>query len=71
MDADVVVVGAGLAGLVAAAPVFRCDPSEFPTRLTLAARLGEGWTGSLRLPDRTLCLDRVRVLAASQHVRTP
>jgi ATP-grasp ribosomal peptide maturase len=41
------------------APVFRCDPGEFPTRLTLAARLGEGWTGSLRLPDRTLCLDRV------------
>lgn len=39
--------------------VFRCDPGEFPTRLTLAARLGEGWTGSLRLPDRTLCLDRV------------
>lgn len=33
-------------------PVFRCDPGEFPQRLTLVARWGEGWRGSLRLPGR-------------------
>jgi ATP-grasp ribosomal peptide maturase len=37
-------------------PVFRCNPGDFPRRLTLAARLGEGWTGSLQLPERTLSL---------------
>lgn len=33
-------------------PVFRCNPGNFPRRLTLDARLGEGWTGSLHLPER-------------------
>lgn len=37
-------------------PVFRCNPGDFPRRLTLAARLGEGWTGSLHLPERELSL---------------
>jgi ATP-grasp ribosomal peptide maturase len=37
-------------------PVFRCNPGDFPRRLTLAARLGEGWTGSLRLPEREVSL---------------
>jgi len=35
------------------APVFRCDPGEFPQRLSVTARLdrnGAGWVGSLRLP---------------------
>lgn len=41
------------------APVFRCDPGEFPQRLTLTARLGEGWAGSLRLAGRSLRLDQV------------
>ncbi|MGH3947643.1 MAG: ATP-grasp ribosomal peptide maturase [Pseudonocardiaceae bacterium] len=37
-------------------PVFRCNPGDFPRRLTLATRLGQGWTGSLRLPERELSL---------------
>jgi ATP-grasp ribosomal peptide maturase len=37
-------------------PVFRCNPGDFPRRLTLAARLGEGWTGSLHLPEREVSL---------------
>ncbi|MBT8225493.1 MAG: ATP-grasp ribosomal peptide maturase [Dactylosporangium sp.] len=37
-------------------PVFRCDPGEFPRRLTLTARLdAAGWQGRLRLPER--CVD--------------
>ena len=40
-------------------PLFRCDPGDFPQRLVLNAQLNEGWTGSLRLTDRTLELDRV------------
>lgn len=43
------------------APVFRCDPGEFPQRLRVAARLdnadtGAGWVGSLRLPERQVNL---------------
>jgi len=43
------------------APVFRCDPGEFPQRLTITARLGTGdattgWAGNLRLPERTVSL---------------
>lgn len=37
-------------------PVFRCDPGDFPQRLTLVARWGEGWRGSLRLPGRRTLL---------------
>src|SRR5690606_6366895 len=42
-------------------PVFRCDPGEFPQRLTIAARLdadgaGVGWVGSLHLPERRVSL---------------
>ena len=37
-------------------PVFRCDPGDFPQRLTLVARWGEGWCGSLRLPGRRTAL---------------
>lgn len=37
-------------------PVFRCNPGDFPRRLTLAARLGDGWAGSLHLPGRKLSL---------------
>ncbi|MCA1676665.1 MAG: ATP-grasp ribosomal peptide maturase, partial [Actinobacteria bacterium] len=33
-------------------PVFRCNPGDFPRSLSLSARLGEGWAGSLRLPER-------------------
>ncbi|MGI9002880.1 MAG: ATP-grasp ribosomal peptide maturase [Pseudonocardia sp.] len=40
-------------------PVFRCDPGDFPRCLTLAARLGEGWSGSLRLPDREVSLGEI------------
>lgn len=41
------------------APVFRCDPGEFPKRLKIVARLeatkpGAGWTGSLCLPERSV-----------------
>jgi MvdD pre-ATP grasp domain len=41
------------------APVFRCDPGEFPQRLSVAARLygaGVGWVGNLRLPEREIAL---------------
>ncbi|MBI1759090.1 MAG: ATP-grasp ribosomal peptide maturase [Actinobacteria bacterium] len=46
------------------APVFRCDPGEFPQRLTLTARLdddraGAGWVGCLRLPEREVFLSEV------------
>lgn len=40
-------------------PVFRCNPGDFPRRLTLTARLREGWTGSLHLPDREIALSDV------------
>nr|WP_269440684.1 ATP-grasp ribosomal peptide maturase [Micromonospora tarapacensis] len=44
------------------APVFRCDPGQFPQRLTVAARLdgsegaGAGWVGGLHLPERHVSL---------------
>jgi ATP-grasp ribosomal peptide maturase len=44
------------------APVFRCDPGEFPKRLTLAARIGADatrWTGTVRLPERAVSLAEV------------
>lgn len=44
------------------APVFRCDPGEFPQRLCVAAFLnatGAGWTGSLRLPEREVALTEI------------
>lgn len=37
-------------------PVFRCNPGDFPRRLTLITWLSEGWTGSLHLPERELSL---------------
>jgi ATP-grasp ribosomal peptide maturase len=43
-------------------PVFRCDPGEFPRRLTVTARLddqGTSWAGSLRLPEREVSLSDV------------
>ncbi|MGH3632711.1 MAG: ATP-grasp ribosomal peptide maturase, partial [Mycobacterium sp.] len=40
-------------------PVFRCNPGDFPARLSLAAHLDGGWTGSLRLPERTVSLDGI------------
>lgn len=45
-------------------PVFRCDPGEFPRRLTLSARLAGGghdtrWHGLLRLPEREVPLSEV------------
>ena len=41
-------------------PVFRCDPGEFPKRLSLAASLyGAGWVGSLRLPEREVHLQDI------------
>jgi len=44
------------------APVFRCDPGEFPQRLSVTARLdrnGMGWVGSLCLPEREVSLSEV------------
>jgi len=41
-------------------PVVRGDPGDFPTQLTLAARLDEGWIGTLRCGQRVLDLARVR-----------
>jgi ATP-grasp ribosomal peptide maturase len=41
-------------------PVFRCDPGDFPQRLTLTATLDSGWSGSLRMPGRELRLEQVR-----------
>jgi ATP-grasp ribosomal peptide maturase len=43
------------------APVFRCDPGEFPRRLTVTAHLdgdgaATGWAGSLCLPERGVSL---------------
>lgn len=40
-------------------PVFRCNPGDFPRSLTLAAQLGDGWTGSPHLPDRDVRLDEI------------
>lgn len=40
-------------------PVFRCNPGEFPARLSLVVRLGGGWTGGLHLPERTVALDDI------------
>jgi hypothetical protein len=40
-------------------PVFRCNPGDFPAGLSLVARLGGGWTGSLRLPERCSALDEI------------
>jgi ATP-grasp ribosomal peptide maturase len=37
-------------------PVFRCNPGDFPSLLSLRAGLGEGWGGSLHLPGRTVDL---------------
>jgi ATP-grasp ribosomal peptide maturase len=37
-------------------PVFRCDPGQFPDELSLVARLGDGWRGTLRLPARQVDL---------------
>jgi ATP-grasp ribosomal peptide maturase len=45
-----------------AVPVFRCDPGEFPQRLTVTARLDRakaGWVGRLRLPEREVSLSDV------------
>lgn len=39
--------------------VFRCDPGDFPERLSLIASLNRGWAGSLRLPERHIGLDEV------------
>jgi len=45
------------------APVFSCDPGEFPQRMTVAARIGSedvtGWDGWVRLPERDLSLAEV------------
>jgi ATP-grasp ribosomal peptide maturase len=38
-------------------PLFRCDPGEFPQRLTLTATLDAGWVGSLLLPERGVALE--------------
>lgn len=40
-------------------PVFRCDPGEFPTRLSVTARFERGWTGRLQLPERSASLDEI------------
>ncbi len=43
-------------------PVFRCDPGEFPQRLTVSARLNRaeaGWIGSLRLPEREVSIAEI------------
>jgi ATP-grasp ribosomal peptide maturase len=40
-------------------PVFRCNPGDFPAVLSLVARLGGGWTGNLRLPERCIALDEI------------
>lgn len=39
--------------------VFRCDPGEFPKRLTLTATLEAGWVGDLHLPERTVKLQDI------------
>jgi ATP-grasp ribosomal peptide maturase len=41
-------------------PVFRCDPGEFPQRLTMTAVLDGGWAGQLRLAGRQVRLETVR-----------
>jgi ATP-grasp ribosomal peptide maturase len=42
-------------------PVFRCDPAEFPQRLTMAATLDcRRWTGCLRTEHRQVLLEDVR-----------
>jgi ATP-grasp ribosomal peptide maturase len=40
-------------------PVFRCDPGEFPQRLSLEATLEAGWVGQLCLPERSISLANV------------
>ncbi len=42
------------------AAVFRCDPGEFPQRLTIAATLDAAcWIGALRLPERAVRLEDI------------
>lgn len=53
VTADCVVEELAMRGV----PVFRCDPGEFPTTLTLVAELDGAWRGSLRLPARQVSLD--------------
>ncbi len=43
-------------------PVFRCDAAEFPTELTLAATLEDGWAGVLDNGHRQLDLSNVRAV---------
>jgi ATP-grasp ribosomal peptide maturase len=52
VTADYVVAELGRRGV----PVFRCNPGDFPGSLSLTAGLGEGWTGSLHLPGRSVNL---------------
>ncbi|MEU6699547.1 ATP-grasp ribosomal peptide maturase [Pseudonocardia sp. NPDC046786] len=40
-------------------PVFRCDPGEFPARLSVTARFDRGWAGRLRLPGTSVALDEI------------
>ncbi|MGH8905626.1 MAG: ATP-grasp ribosomal peptide maturase [Egibacteraceae bacterium] len=40
-------------------PVFRCDASEFPQRLTLSADLCAGWTGKLHTERREVALESI------------
>jgi ATP-grasp ribosomal peptide maturase len=39
--------------------VFRCDPGDFPAKVTLAARSGECWTGRLDAGGRSLAIEDV------------
>ncbi len=48
-------------------PVFRFDTADFPTDVTVAAHLGAGWTGRLRLGEREIELSRV----GSAYYRRP
>ncbi|WP_116950655.1 ATP-grasp ribosomal peptide maturase [Jiangella endophytica] len=48
-------------------PVFRFDTTAFPTEATMAAQLGGGWGGGMRLGERELELDRV----GSAYYRRP
>jgi ATP-grasp ribosomal peptide maturase len=41
------------------ATVFRCDPADFPTKITVGARFGPGWTGHLATATRTVDLSEV------------
>lgn len=40
-------------------PVFRCNPGDFPQRLTLTATMEGSWTGCLRNEERTVDLDKI------------